>query len=93
MPRGATGVRLGGGEEVEKTSQKKKKKKKKAERLDPHTVTAAGQTTAQWARDSIKTNFKPQSKQWPRYSCIFSHVNRLLRGLLYFPLTVFFSAL
>ena len=82
----------GGGkerEEVEKTTQKKKK----AERLDPHTVTAAGQTTTQWARDSIKTNFKPQSKQWQRYSCIFSHVNRLLRGLLYFPLAVFFTPL
>ena len=85
-------MRLGGGGGSGEDITKKKKKKKKAERLDPHTVTAAGQTTAQWARDSIKTNFKPQSKQWPRYSCIFSHVNRLLRGLLYFPLTVFFSA-
>lgn len=57
-------------EEAEKTSQKG------AKTLDPHTVTAAGQTTTQWARDSIKTSFKPQSKQWEHLSCIFSHVNR-----------------
>lgn len=63
-------------EEVEKTSQKG------AERLDPHTVTAAGQTTTQWARDSIKTNFKPQSKQWEHHSCIFSHVNRVFKRVI-----------
>lgn len=64
-----------GREEVEKTSQKG------AKRLDPHTVTAAGQTTTQWARDSIKTHFQPQSKQWEHHGCIFlTCKHRPLRG-------------
>lgn len=105
VPQGATGVRLrgrwsrgvrkggkGGGADRERKrgSGEDITKKKKNKRLDPHTVPAAGQTTTQWARDSIKTNFGPQSKQWKYYSCIFSHVNRDLKRVMP-PLNVFLS--